>query len=124
MKLLDWRVSPDTPDSDVQVLHSVGVRKQGVLPEFPRSSGDMKSGKEWDNWIMGTSPLLWAGNLVISVCTLVIYLLDKNGTKLGGLQQKFIIIFHAFVEQLGLSGQLLLLCSCWLMWVGCSYLRA
>lgn len=124
MKLLDWRVSPNTPDSNVQVLHSVGVGKRGVPPEFPRSPGDMKSCEGWDNWIMGTSPLLWAGNLVISLCILAIYLLDKNGTKLGGLQQKFIITFHASVEWLGLSGKILLLCRCWQMWWGCSYLRA
>lgn len=55
MKLLDWRVSPDTPDSNVQVLRSVGVGKRRVPPEFPRSPGDMKSCEGWDNWIMGTS---------------------------------------------------------------------
>lgn len=36
MKLLDWKVSPDTPDSDMQVLHSIGVEKQRVPSEFPR----------------------------------------------------------------------------------------
>lgn len=37
MRFWDLRVSPGARDSDVQVLHSVGVWKQGVLPEFPRS---------------------------------------------------------------------------------------
>ena len=84
-RLLDLRVSLGPPNSAVHLPHSIGVWKQGVPPEFPRSPGGMWSCEGWGSWIMGTSLLLWAGNLVLTnvpcTWTLLICLLVKNDTK-------------------------------------------
>lgn len=91
MRLLNLRVALDTSDSDVQVLHSVGVWKQWIPPEFLRSREKWRTVKEgaaglWEpayycrqrSWFLTNFPC---------TCILIIYLLDKNATKLGGLKQ-------------------------------------